>query len=154
MCFQYLESALKHDTNLIPILKFLCELCLHFDPTSSSVSHNDIINLARPSFVLDLTSVQLNQARSTRSRQTTTKPNIVRQLELLLDSGLTVEWCTIDEKESEMQDKINLLWAALVCLKYIRYGVLTTFTICVQLVFSVFFVHEFMINNSEILMQR
>ena len=117
-CLHYCEAALQSNANLTPILKHLCELCLHFDPTS--VANDNVISLARPSFSLDLTSICPLPLHNTRSRQrSAVQSNLLHHLELILDSGLaSVRNSTT--KLAELEDH-HLLWAALVCFKYIRY---------------------------------
>ena len=125
-CLQYCESTLKHDNddNITSILKFLCELCLHFDPTSTN--SGSVINLAHSSFSLDVGNLRSLRAPAynTRSHQAaaTTKPNIVKHLEHLLESGSTIVRSAVSESETvtDSRDQLELLWSALVCFKYIR----------------------------------
>ena len=117
-CLEYCESALQHDANLVPILKFLCELCLHFDPVSSSI-HEHMINMGCSSFVLNFANVHRPPPLyNTRSKRAATKLNIVKHIEVLLDSGLAVLRPKFDGMES---DELHMCWAGLVCLKYIRF---------------------------------
>ena len=116
-CLHYCEAALHSNENLTPILKHLCQLCLHFDPTSVA---NDVVSLARPSFSLDLSSVCPLPLHNTRSRQrSAVQSNLIHHLELILESGLASVKNSMTELV-DLEDR-HLLWAALVCFKYIRY---------------------------------
>ena len=124
-CLQYCELALQNgnNSNITSILKFLCELCLHFDPTSAN--SGSIVNLAQSSFSLDVGNLHSLRAPAynTRSHQAaTTKPNIVKHLEQLLESGSTIVRSAVSESETvtDSRDQLELLWSALVCFKYIR----------------------------------
>lgn len=45
----------------------------------------------------------------------------MKNLEALLESGITVVSSKEDENETVSHERLELLWTALVCLKYIRY---------------------------------
>lgn len=129
-CLRYCELVVQREENEAPILHFLCDLCLHFEPQSADSLAMSTSCSTSQHFIISLEQVSLRVVKRSKGRRTAAESHIVAALRKHLDTELHrlkqkplgyVDKSTGHFDVGKGCNEFHCLWALLVCLQHIRY---------------------------------